>query len=68
MGGLEDVGGVQVVVVGVAVPVVANFQVTKEALQHRWRDLVLVAAPVLVQQVVSWDRRQASGDRRQTYP
>ena len=37
----------------VAVPVVANLQVTKQRLQHAWRDLVLVATTVLVQQVVT---------------
>ena len=50
---LQDVSGVEVVVVGVAIPVVAHLQVAQQGLQQAWGDLVLVAAPVLVQQMVA---------------
>ena len=50
---LQDVSGVEVVVVGVAIPVVAHLQVAQQGLQQAWGDLVLVTAPVLVQQMVA---------------
>ena len=50
---LQDVSGVEVVVVGVAIPVVAHLQVPQQGLQQAWGDLVLVAASVLVQQMVA---------------
>ena len=50
---LQDVSGVEVVVVGVAIPVVAHLQVPQQRLQQAWRDLVFVAASVLVQQMVA---------------
>ena len=50
---LQDVSGVEVVVVRVAVLVVAHLQVAQQGLQQARRDLVLVAAPVLVQQMVA---------------
>ena len=50
---LQDVSGMEVVVVGVAIPVVAHLQVPQQRLQQAWRDLVFVAASVLVQQMVA---------------
>ena len=50
---LQDVSGVEVVVVGVAIPVVAHLQVPQQGLQQAWGDLVLVAASILVQQMVA---------------
>ena len=53
VGGLQHVAGVQVVVVGVPVARVPDLQVGEQRLQDRGRDLVLVEATVLLQQVVS---------------
>ena len=50
---LQDVSGVEVVVVGVAIPVVAHLQVPQQGLQQAWGDLVLVAASIMVQQMVA---------------
>ena len=50
---LQNVCGVEIVVVRIAVLVVANLQVTQQRLQHAWWDLVFVATTVLVQQVVT---------------
>ena len=57
---LQDVSGVEVVVVGVAIPVVAHLQVPQQGLQQAWGDLVLVAAPVLVQQVVTHELQRGA--------
>ena len=50
---LQDVSGMEIVVVWVAVPVVAHLQVTQQGLQQAGGDLVLVTASVLVQQMVA---------------
>ena len=57
---LQDISGVEVVVVGVAIPVVAHLQVPQQGLQQAWRDLVFVAASVLVQQMVAHELQRGA--------
>ncbi len=53
VGGLQHVTGVEIVVVGVGVLGVAQLQVAQQHFQCCGRDLVLVQAAVLLQQMVA---------------
>jgi hypothetical protein len=54
VGGLQHVAGVEIVVVGVGVLGVAQLQVAQQHFQCCGRDLVLVQAAVLLQQMVAY--------------